>query len=84
SENGAVRLSSDGSHHDTGLGNARLVVDPENNLIELNGEGLRCRRGGAANGNEQNFGVGNPGTGDTPHSDDVLIASDCHVRNTVF
>ena len=77
SENGAARFSSHPNHHDTGAGDARPVVDPENNLIQGNDEGLRCRRGGAASGNEQNFGTGNT-------SGNVFIAGDCHVRNTVF
>ena len=76
--NGAVTLSSSRNHHDTGLGNARPVVDPENNLIEGNDVGLRCRRGGAAQGNEQNFGTGNTTNFIIPPE------GECHVRSTVF
>ena len=81
--NAAARLSTDRNHHDTGLGDTRPVVDLENNLIEGNGVGLRCRRGASATGNEQNFGVGNPGTGGTPHSGDKDIF-DCHVSPDLF
>ena len=73
--NAAVFLSTNSNHHDTGAGDARSVVDPENNLIELNGIGIRCRLGGSASGNEQNFGVGN--TNDTN-----IVA--CHVSGAVF
>ncbi len=59
-------------------------VHGHNNLIELNGIGIRCRLGGAADGNLQNFGVGNPGTGDTPHSDDTDITGSCHVTSAIF
>ena len=59
-------------------------VHGHNNLIELNGIGIRCRLGGAADGNLQNFGVGNPGTGGTPHSDDTDITGSCHVTSAIF
>ena len=93
--NGAVRLSDSSNHFDTATNAAEEEL--ENNLIEKNGEGLRCRRGGAAQGNLQNFGVGNPGpepVGEPPvdpdptddHDNDAVIAAgdECHVRSTVF
>lgn len=44
----------------------------EPNLIELNAVGLRCGDlGGALDGNPQDFGAGNPGTGGAPHADDT-------------
>jgi hypothetical protein len=62
----AVRFSDHGNHG-------------EPNLIELNAVGLRCGDlGGALDGNPQVFGVGNPGTGGTPHADDTRFdAASC-------
>ena len=59
------------------------AVHGHNNLIELNGIGIRCRLGGAADGIFQDFGVGNPGIGGTPHSDDTDISGSCHVSSAV-
>lgn len=66
---GAVSLSQNAVHSET-------------NLIEENVIGIRCRLGGSASGTSQNFGVGNPGTGGTPDSDDTNI-SGCHVEGTI-
>lgn len=66
---GAVSLSQNAVHSET-------------NLIEENVIGIRCRLGGSASGTSQNFGVGNPGTVGTPHSDDTNI-SGCHVEGTI-
>lgn len=50
----------------------------EPNLIETNAVGLRCKLGGALEGNPQDFGAGNPGTGGTPHADDTQFdAASC-------
>jgi len=82
SANGTGVLSSNGDHHDTGAGNDRPVVDPENNIIQQNPIGVRCRLGGAVTGNPQDFGAGNPGTGDSPHASDTNIF-DCHISSTL-
>ena len=66
---GAVSLSQNAVHSET-------------NLIEENVIGIRCRLGGSASGILQDFGVGNPGTGGTPHSDDTSIGG-CHVESAV-
>jgi nitrous oxidase accessory protein NosD len=79
---GAGSFSTNSNHHDTGAGDARPVDDIENNLIQENGIGLRCRLGGSGEGkNEQNFGTGNPGSDD--HTDDTDIVG-CHVESAIF
>ena len=68
---GAVSLSQNAVHSET-------------NLIEENVIGIRCRLGGSASGILQDFGVGNPGTGGTPDSDNTDIIGGCHVSGAVF
>ena len=68
--NASIRWSADAFHQ-------------EQNLIQLNGEGIVCRTGAAMSGNPQNFGVGNPGTGGTPHSDDTDISGTCAISGAL-
>lgn len=77
--NSSVRLSSNDTHHDANPGLTSL----ENNLIENNTIGIRCFLGGSADGSPQNFGVGNPGTGGTPHSDDTVISGSCPIATSL-
>jgi hypothetical protein len=81
SVNGTGSLSTNADHHDT-VGNGAPVMNPENNLIQQNPIGVRCRLGGGATGNPQDFGTGNPGTGGTPHASDTNTF-DCHISSTL-
>ena len=68
STNASVRLSD-------------AVQHGEANLIAENTQGVRCRLGGALRGDPQDFGTGNPGSGD--HTDDTDISGSCPVATSL-
>lgn len=71
--NAAARLSDHPNHYGTNP----TFAGPENNLIQGNSVGLRCRLGGAADGNLQNFGTGN--TTNTDFSGNCPVNPDIYV-----
>lgn len=66
--NASVKLSDQAQHG-------------EMNLIEENTKGVLCQEGGALRGNPQDFGTGNPGSGD--HTDDTDIDVSCPVAGSL-
>lgn len=68
STNAAARLSGHPNHG-------------EANLIENNPIGLRCRLGGSASGDAQDFGSGNPGGGD--HGSDIDTVGSCPISSAI-